>query len=136
MVPFRNLRPISPINSWSMDDRHFIPLQTVGSSLVPCPLLKKLVERREIVVMGEILRQYTEARINERLHLFLQFPDLRRSFQEIDRKDLAFQKASTSLREGHNKAKYSLYPLLLRGVYHRIIEIRILKNLLKSLKPI
>jgi hypothetical protein len=87
-----------------MDDRHFIPLQTVGSSLVPCPLLKKLVERREIVVMGEILRQYTEARINERLHLFLQFPDLRRSFQEIDRKDLAFQKASISLRgEEHTK---------------------------------
>ena len=29
---------------------------------------------------GEILEQYTEAGINERLHLFLQFPDLRRSF--------------------------------------------------------
>ena len=45
---------------------------------------------------GEILRQYTEARINERLHLFLQFPDLRTSFQEIDRKDLAFHGTSTS----------------------------------------
>ena len=85
---------------------------------------------------GEILKQYTEARINERLHLFLQFPDLRRSFQEIDRKDLAYHKASRSLREEHDKAKYSLHVLLLRGVYHRIIEIRILKNLLKSLKPI
>ena len=85
---------------------------------------------------GEILRQYAEARIGERLHLFLQFPDLRRSFQEIDHKDLAFQKASTSLREGHNKAKYSLHFLLLRKAFHRIIEIRILKNLLKSLKPI
>ena len=42
---------------------------------------------------GEILKQYTEAGINERLHLFLQFPDLRRSFQKIDRKDLAFHKA-------------------------------------------
>jgi len=87
-------------------------------------------------MMGEILRQYTEARINERLHLFLQFPDLRRSFQEIDRKDLAFQKASIPLPEEHDKAKYSLQLLLLRRVYHRIIEIRILKNLLKSLKPI
>ena len=86
--------------------------------------------------MGEILRQYAEARIGERLHLFLQFPDLRRSFQEIDRKDLAFQKASLSLRERHNKAKYSLHFLLLRKAFHRIIEIRILKNLLKSLKPI
>ncbi len=87
-------------------------------------------------MMGEILKQYAEARINERLHLFLQFPDLRRSFQEIDRKDLASKKASISLREEHSKAKYSLPLLLFRGVYHRIIEIRILKNLLKSLKPI
>jgi hypothetical protein len=87
-------------------------------------------------MMGEILKQYTEARINERLHLFLQFPDLRRSFQEIDRKDLAFQKAPMSLREEHNKAKYSLHLLLLRGACRRIIEIGRLKNLLKSLKPI
>jgi hypothetical protein len=87
-------------------------------------------------MMGEILKQYIEARINERLHLFLQFPDLRRSFQEIDRKDLAFQKASISLREGHSKAKCSLQLLLLRGVYHRIIERGRLKNFLKSLKPI
>jgi hypothetical protein len=85
---------------------------------------------------GEILRQYTEARINERLHLFLQFPDLRGSFQEIDRKDLAYHKAPMSLREEHDKAKYSLHLLLLRGAYYRIIEIKILKNLLKSLKPI
>ena len=85
---------------------------------------------------GEILRHYAEARINERLHLFLQFPDLRRSFQEIDRKDLAFQKASISLREEHDKVKYSLHLLLLRGTCHRIIEIGRLKNLLKSLKPI
>ena len=85
---------------------------------------------------GEILRQYTEARINERLHLFLQFPDLRRSFQEIDRKDLAYREASRSIHKGYNKAKYSLYLLLLREAYHRIIGIRILKNLLKSLKPV
>jgi len=85
---------------------------------------------------GEILRQYTEACINERLHLFLQFPNLRRSFQEIDCKDLAIQKAPTSLREEHNRAKYSLQLLFFRRAYHRIIEIRILKFLLKSLKPI
>ena len=85
---------------------------------------------------GKILRQYTEARINERLHLFLQFPDLRRSFQEIDRKDLAYHKASISLREEHDKAKYSFHLFLFRKAYHRIIEIRRLKNLLKSLKPI
>jgi hypothetical protein len=85
---------------------------------------------------GEILKRYTEARIGERLHLFLQFPDLRESFQEIDRKDLAYPKASPSLREEHNKARYSLPISLLRGACHRIIETRILKNLLKSLKPI
>ena len=85
---------------------------------------------------GEILKRYTEARIGERLHLFLQFPDLRRSFQEIDRKDLAYHKVSPSLREEHDKAKYSLHFLLFRKACHRITEIRILKNLLKSLKPI
>jgi hypothetical protein len=71
---------------------------------------------------GEILRQYTEARINERLHLFLQFPDLRRSFQEIDRKDFAFHEVSPSLREKHNKARYSLHFLFLRGAYRRTIS--------------
>jgi len=87
-------------------------------------------------MMGEILKQYTEAPVNERLHLFLQFPDLRRSFQEMDRKDLAFQKASISPCEEHNKAKYSLHLLLLRGACHRIIETRMLKNLLKSLNAL
>jgi hypothetical protein len=85
---------------------------------------------------GEILKRYTEARIGERLHLFLQFPDLRESFQEIDRKDLAYQNVARSLREEHDKAKYSLHFLLFRRAYHRIIEIGILKDLLKSLKPI
>jgi hypothetical protein len=85
---------------------------------------------------GEILKRYTEARIGERLHLFLQFPDLRGPFQEIDRKDLAYPKVSPSFREEHDKAKYSLPLLLLRGAYHRIIEIGILRNLLKRLKPI
>jgi len=85
---------------------------------------------------GEILKRYTEALINERLHLFLQIPYLRESFQEIDRKDLAYHKTSRSLREEHDKAKYSLHFLLFRRACHRIIEIRILKNLLKSLRPI
>jgi len=37
---------------------------------------------------GEILRQYTEVRMNERLDFFLQYPELRRPFQEIDRKEM------------------------------------------------
>jgi hypothetical protein len=85
-------------------------------------------------MMGEILKRYAEARIGQRLHLFLQFPDLRESFQEIDRKDLAYHKVS--LGEEHDRAKYSLPLSLLRGACHRIIEIGILKNLLKCLKPI
>lgn len=85
---------------------------------------------------GEILNRYIEARTGERLHLFLQFPDLRESFQEIDRKDLASPEVSPSLCEEHDKAKYSLPLLRLSGAYQRIIEIGILKNLLKCLKPI
>ena len=87
-------------------------------------------------MIGEILNRYTEACIGERLHLFLQFPDLRESFQEIDTKELAHHKASRSLREEHKKVKYSLHFLLSARVYHRIVEIRMLKNLLKSLTPI
>ncbi len=85
---------------------------------------------------GEILKRYTEACIGERLHLFLQFPDLRKSLQEIDRKDLGYRKTSPSLREGHGKAKHSLDLLLFRRACHRIIETGILKNVLKFLKPI
>jgi hypothetical protein len=77
---------------------------------------------------GKILKQYTEARINERLHLFLLFPDLRRSFQRIDRKDLAYHKASPFLREEGDKAKYSLHFSLLRGVYHLIISSLFCRN--------
>jgi len=121
-------------------DASFIPVHRKGFSdailIDDLSTAHKVGERREIVMKGEILKQYTEARIKERLHLFLQFPDLRRSFQEIDRKDLAFEKAPMSLREEHDKPKYSLHLLLLRAAYHRIIEARILKNLLKSLKPI
>ncbi len=39
----------------------------------------------------DILIAYGEADINERLHLFLQFPDLRNAFQEIERKNAAAQ---------------------------------------------
>jgi hypothetical protein len=39
----------------------------------------------------DILIQYGEADINEKLHLFLQFPDLRNAFQEIERKNATAQ---------------------------------------------
>ena len=53
----------------------------------------------------EILIRYGEAGMNKRLNLFLQFPDLRWAFQEIEHKDLAAQMASRSLSEQHNKGK-------------------------------
>jgi hypothetical protein len=58
---------------------------------------------------GEILKRYTEARIGERLHLFLQFPDLRESFQEIDRKDLAYHKTSSVV--SHKRLELFLFVL-------------------------
>jgi len=47
----------------------------------------------------DILIQYGEADINKKLHLFLQFPDLRSGFQGIERKDLAFQTGFRPLLE-------------------------------------
>ena len=54
---------------------------------------------------GEMLVQYAQADSFMRMHLFLQFPDLRHSFQEIDRKDLAPQRASST--EEHHERKCS-----------------------------
>ncbi len=53
----------------------------------------------------EMLTQYTQADFFRRMHMFLQFPGLRGSFQEIDRKDLAAQTASSTKQ--HNRRKCS-----------------------------
>jgi hypothetical protein len=54
--------------------------------------MKRLKERRRVMEQEiDILVQYGEADINKKLHLFLQFPDLRRAFQEIERKNAAAQ---------------------------------------------
>jgi hypothetical protein len=50
-----------------------------------------------------LLIQYGEADINKKLQLFLQFPDLRSGFQEIERKDLASQTGFRSLLEDHKR---------------------------------
>lgn len=57
-------------------------------------------EEREMTVEQEmdIFIQYREADMSKRLHLFLQFPDLRRGFQEIERKHLSVRTGSTSSR--------------------------------------
>jgi hypothetical protein len=70
----------------------------------------------------EMLIQYTQADYIKRMHMFLQYPDLRGSFQEIDRKDLAAQKASST--QQHNRRKCSW----LLSFLSRIIEIKILRH--------
>ncbi len=53
----------------------------------------------------DIFIQYGEADINKKLDLFLQFPDLRSGFQEIERKHLAFQMGFKSSLEAEKSAK-------------------------------
>jgi hypothetical protein len=79
----------------------------------------------------EILIRYGEADTNRRLHFFLEFPDLRSGFQEIERKDLTAQIASRSLCGRRNRGKRSYLSTLLS----RIMEIRVLKNVNKFLRP-
>ena len=61
----------------------------------------------------QALLRYEEADFNERLHLFLEFPDLRWAFQKIELKDLAAQMPSKSLREDHKKGRCSRFLSLL-----------------------
>ncbi len=70
----------------------------------------------------ETLIQYTQADSFMRMHMFLQFPDLRDSFQEIDRRDLAVQKASST--KEHHKRKCSW----LLSFLGRMSEIKILRH--------
>jgi hypothetical protein len=83
----------------------------------------------------DILIQYGEADMNKRLHLFLQFPDLRRGFQQIEHKELAPQSESISFREEHIKGKCARSLSLLVGAYRRSMKIKMLKNFLKPLRP-
>jgi hypothetical protein len=79
----------------------------------------------------EKLTQYAEADRNERLHLFLQFPDLRDVFQQIERKDLTAQMGFGSLGKQHNIEKCSPFLSLLKGVYRRIVERKTLPKCLR-----
>jgi hypothetical protein len=85
-----------------------------------------LAERREIVMEKEIeiLIQYTQADFFRRMHMFLQFPDLRDVFQEIERKDLGAQRASISSAKPYHERRCSR----LLSFLSRIIEMKILKN--------
>jgi hypothetical protein len=67
----------------------------------------------------EMLIQYTQADFFRRMHMFLQFSDLRGSFQAIDRKDLAAQRAS--LTQQHHRRRCSW----LLSFLSRTIEMKI-----------
>jgi hypothetical protein len=77
----------------------------------------------------DILMQYGKADLNERLNLFLKFPDLRRSFQEIGLRDRAAQTVSPSLAGKHYKGKCSQLPSFIG----RIINIETWYKLLRPL---
>lgn len=83
----------------------------------------------------DTLIQYGKADRGKRLHLFLQFPDLRRGFQEIERKQLAAQTGSRSFLEKHNACRFSRNQSFLKGGYCRMVETNVFKTVLKSLRP-
>ena len=72
----------------------------------------------------EILTRYGEAGFSKRLHLFLQFPELRWAFQEIELKELNARRALVSPTQQHHKGKCSLPQSLLS----RIFDIEVSKN--------
>jgi len=61
----------------------------------------------------EILMQYGKADLDERLNLFLGFPNLRWSFQEMELRDRAAQTESQPSDGKHKKGKYSRLPLFI-----------------------
>jgi hypothetical protein len=75
----------------------------------------------------DILIQYGKADLDERLNLFLEFPDLRRSFQGIELRDRAAQTAFQSSGRKHNKGRYSRRPSFIG----RITDIETWCNLLR-----
>ncbi len=60
----------------------------INDNRIVCRSIQKLTERREIVMKkeAEILIQYVRGDFSKRMYMFLQFPDLRDTFQEIERK--------------------------------------------------
>jgi hypothetical protein len=67
----------------------------------------------------EMLIQYTQADFFRRMNMFLQFSDLRGSFQAIDRKELAAQKASSTRQHYRRRCSWLL------PIFSRTNEIKI-----------
>ncbi len=82
----------------------------------------------------KILAKYVQANLCHRVYMFLQYPDLREDFQEIDRNHLAPQSGCKPSVEKHPKEKCFRDVSLPEGAYPGISEIRMLKHFLKSLK--
>ena len=72
----------------------------------------------------KILQQYAQADFSQRIYLFLQFPDLRDAFQEIERKGFPCSHDFAYSTEQHSKEQRSGCILFLR----RISETKRLKE--------
>ena len=65
----------------------------------------------------KILIKYAQANLCERVYMFLQFPDLREDFQEIDRRYSAPQTGCRPCPERHREQKCFRDGSLLTGAY-------------------
>lgn len=83
---------------------------------------------------AEILIKYVQADFSKRMFLFLQNPDLRDAFQEIERSKFRCPTGFSYSTEHDSKEKCLRNGSLPIGAYCGIAEIRILKNDLESLK--
>ena len=82
----------------------------------------------------EILIKYVQADFSKRMFLFLQIPDLRDAFQEIERSKFRCPSGFSYSTEQHSKEECCRNLSLPLGAYFGIAEIRILNNFLISLK--
>ena len=83
---------------------------------------------------AEILIEYVQADFSKRMFLFLQNPDLRDAFQEIERNKLRCPNGYSYSTEQQSREKCFRNPSLPIGTYCGIAEIRTFKAFLESLR--
>jgi hypothetical protein len=83
---------------------------------------------------AEILIKYVQADFCGRMYMFLQFPDLRGAFQEIDRSKLRCPAGFSYSTEEHSKEKCFRDLSLPTGAHGGVAEIKLLETFLESLK--
>jgi hypothetical protein len=93
------------------------------------------VQKGEMVMKkkAEILIEYVQADFCKRMYMFLQFPDLRDAFQEIDRNKLRCPTGFSYATEQKSKEECFRNPSLPIGTYCGLAEIRTFKAFLESL---